>query len=30
MSILFHKHISYNLKSAPVGKLDYIFFQIEK
>ena len=27
---MFHKHISFDLKSAPVGKLKDFFFQIAK
>ena len=28
--IVFHEHISFNLKSAPVGTLEDVFFQIAK
>ena len=27
---MFHEHISFNLKSAPVGTLEDFFFQIAK
>ena len=29
-SIVFHEHISFNLKSAPVGTLEDFFFKLQK
>ena len=28
--IVFHEHISFNLKSAPVGTLEDFFFKLQK